>query len=79
MSIEISNFNEKIRPDDLCNRTYDAVRNAVRNHPFVFWTPLEGSSEFRVLWDGKELGYCDVGVGECVVYVPEFETILLDP
>ena len=35
-----------------------------------FWTPQEGSTEFRVLYDGAEIGRCTISTGECEVFAP---------
>ncbi len=35
-----------------------------------FWTPQEGSAQFRVLWNGEEIGRCTISAGECEVFAP---------
>ncbi|HMV96454.1 MAG TPA: protein kinase [Anaerolineales bacterium] len=35
-----------------------------------FWTPKEGSSQFRVVWVGEEVARCDISAGTCEVYIP---------
>lgn len=35
-----------------------------------FWTPQEGSTQFRVLWNGQEIGRCEISAGTCEVYAP---------
>ncbi len=46
----------------------------VRANPYVFWTTLEGSHEFRVLSrkDGndEEVARCEISAGICEVYLP---------
>ncbi len=35
-----------------------------------FWTPKEGSTQFRVLYNGEEIGRCTISAGECEVFTP---------
>jgi len=37
---------------------------------YVFWTPVDGSTQFRVLWQDEEMGICDIDAGFCEVFVP---------
>lgn len=36
----------------------------------LFWTPKEGSTQFRVLWLDEEIARCDIAVGVCEIYIP---------
>ena len=36
----------------------------------LFWTPKEGSSQFRVLWLGEEVARCDIDQTFCDVFIP---------
>lgn len=42
------------------------------DRPFevLFWTPKEGSTQFRVLWLDEEVARCDIAAGVCEVYIP---------
>lgn len=54
-----------------CKRGYLNVlqfRNA--DDEQIFWTPLENSHQFRVLWKDEEIARCETDAGVCEVYVP---------
>lgn len=54
-----------------CKRGYLNVlqfRNA--DDAQIFWTALEGSPQFRVLWKDEEVARCEIGAGSCEVYIP---------
>lgn len=36
----------------------------------LFWTPKEGSAQFRVLWLDEEVARCDIASIECDVFIP---------
>lgn len=36
----------------------------------LFWTPKEGSSQFRVLWLDEEVARCDINRTSCDVFIP---------
>ncbi len=36
----------------------------------VFWTPAEGSTEFRVLWNKSEVGRCPITQQRCEIRFP---------
>jgi serine/threonine protein kinase len=38
--------------------------------PLIFWTTLEGSTQFRVSWNGTEIAQCEIGAGQCEVLLP---------
>jgi serine/threonine protein kinase len=43
---------------------------AERGRSLDFWTPQDGSSQFRVLWNDQEIGRCEISAGTCEVFVP---------
>ncbi len=58
-----------------CSRRRRARGSTARSGPKMaaaldFWTPQEGSTEFRVLYDGAEIGRCTISAGECEVFAP---------
>lgn len=73
MAIEILESSEFTRPVE-CNKNGSfltlSLRNLVRNDAAVFWTAVEGSQEFRVVWKEAEVGRCPNGTGPCEVYLP---------
>lgn len=36
----------------------------------LFWTPKQGSRQFRVLWLDEEVARCDIAAGRCDVFIP---------
>lgn len=36
----------------------------------LFWTPKEGSSQFRVLWLDEEIARCDISSNACDIFIP---------
>jgi len=49
---------------------YNAEVWPERGMSLDFFTPQAGSTHFRVLWNGQEIGRCEIAPGECVVYIP---------
>lgn len=51
-----------------------SVRTPTRKDPVVFWTTVEGSQQFRVLWreggQDEEVARCEIGAGICEVFFP---------
>jgi hypothetical protein len=69
MRIEILESPPYLEPPE-CVRGYLSTRTPVRGDPVIFWTPAEGSDQFRVLWNEAEVGRCDIAAGLCRVYLP---------
>jgi serine/threonine-protein kinase len=36
----------------------------------LFWTPKDGSTQFRVLWLDEEVARCEIAAGVCEIYIP---------
>lgn len=36
----------------------------------LFWTPKDGSTQFRVLWLDEEIARCSISAGVCEIYIP---------
>jgi hypothetical protein len=51
-------------------RQYNSEVWVERGRSLDFWTPQEGSAQFRVSWNGQEIGRCEIAVGSCEVYLP---------
>jgi serine/threonine protein kinase len=51
-------------------RSYSATVTPTRDGVEIFWREQEGAVAFRVLWDGQEIGRCDLAPGSCTVYIP---------
>ncbi len=49
---------------------YNAEVWAERGMSLDFWSPQEGSTHFRVLWDDQEVARCEIAAGECEVVIP---------
>jgi serine/threonine protein kinase len=41
-----------------------------QDSPLIFWTTIEGTSQFRVLWNLVEVARCEIGAGQCEAFVP---------
>lgn len=56
------------------NHLFLSVRTPTRKDRVVFWTAVEGSHQFRVLWrEGgvdEEVARCEIGAGTCEVFFP---------
>jgi hypothetical protein len=70
MRIEIVDRAEWMRPAE-CGNRYRSTRTPNGDSEWIFWTPQEGSREFRVLWNGEEIGRCALDAGKCGVTLPE--------
>lgn len=69
MRIEISRSSPYLHPSQ-CNGHYDSSISYSRNNKSIFWTPQEGSRQFRVLWGQKEIARCEIAAGVCEVFLP---------
>ena len=71
MRIEIQgNPNAYLNPS-LCKNIYLSTRSYYADDDeYIFWTPAENSTQFRVLWQDEEMGICDIDAGFCEVFVP---------
>jgi serine/threonine-protein kinase len=52
-----------------CN-AYNAIVTLEPQDSLVFWTQREGVEQFRVLWQGEEVGQCPIDVQSCEVTLP---------
>ncbi len=51
-------------------RSFSSQITVSRGDAFVFWLEVEGSTQFRVLWNDQEVGLCEIAAGECEVFLP---------
>ena len=51
-------------------QAYNAEVWVERGMSLDFWTPREGSAQFRVLWNSEEIARCEIAAGSCEVFVP---------
>jgi len=49
---------------------YNATRLVAEKDDEAFWLSHKDVSTFRVLWDGDEVGRCEIAAGMCEVYLP---------
>jgi serine/threonine protein kinase len=42
----------------------------VKDAELIFWSPKEGSTQFRALWLGEEVARCEISAGTCEIYIP---------
>jgi serine/threonine protein kinase len=55
-------------PRNDCPYGYNSEINAQTGE--VFWTPADGSIEFRVLWNDNEVGRCEIARQRCEIRFP---------
>ncbi len=51
-------------------RQYNATVTPEEDGDLIFWTPRENVTAFRVMWQGEEVGQCDVNTNQCEVFLP---------
>jgi hypothetical protein len=68
VGIEIGRAPVYLRPAQC--RGYNSVVNPVADDPMVFWTGQGGAVQFRVLWNGQEVGRCAIDATTCQVMLP---------
>lgn len=51
-------------------REYNSTVTPDEDGDLVFWTPQANVVAFRVVWQGEEVGRCDVNAGECEIFLP---------
>ncbi len=66
--IEITRSDGYLRPPQC--RGYNATVTPDRETDLVFWTARAGSAQFRVSWNGAEIARCEIGAGQCELYLP---------
>ncbi len=69
MRLEIIDSSPYLRPPE-CNNQYVSTRTPSRDDPGIFWTPTEGSEQFRVNWENEEVARCEINAGICEIYLP---------
>lgn len=69
MVLEIINTVNYLDPPE-CQNLYLVTRTPTSDESYIFWTPQEGSSQFRVLWNDEEITRCKIKDEFCEVYLP---------
>lgn len=69
MVLEIINTVNYLDPPE-CQDLHLVTRTPTSNESYIFWTPQEGSSQFRVLWNDEEITRCKIKDEFCEVYLP---------
>jgi len=64
MAIYIASSPPYLEPLE-CNKSYASALTYARDSNYVFWTTLENSAQFRVMWQNMETGRCDIAAGMC--------------
>ena len=68
MRLEMTKVSGWLRPSQC--RSFNSTITPEQGGDIVFWTARDGVSQFRVVWQGQELGRCDVNSDQCEVYLP---------
>lgn len=58
-----------LRPAD-CGSRYNIRTTPRDSYSYIFWTPQPNSEQFRVLWQGEEVGRCEIAAGRCELRLP---------
>ena len=58
-----------LRPSQ-CGNNYNATVTPEEEGELVFWVPRDNVAAFRVMWQGEEVGQCDVNASQCEVFLP---------
>jgi len=66
--LEVTKADGWLRPSQC--RVNNAVITPAQEDDMVFWTQRAGVAQFRILWQGNEIGRCDVTATQCEVYLP---------
>lgn len=66
--LEMTKVSGWLRPSQC--RQYNATITPEQDGDIVFWTLRPGVSAFRVVWQGQEVGRCDVAASQCEAYLP---------
>jgi len=66
--LEMTKVSGWLRPSQC--REYNATITPEQNGDIVFWTLRPGVAAFRVVWQGQEVGRCDVAANQCEAYLP---------
>ncbi len=68
MRLEMTKVSGWLRPSQC--RSFNSTITPEQDGDIVFWTAHDGVTQFRVVWQGQELGRCDVNSNQCEVYLP---------
>ena len=74
VALRIWGSSSYLDPPECGHNNFLSLRTPTREDPTVFWTTMEGSHEFRILWreggQDEEIARCEIGAGVCEVYLP---------
>ena len=74
VALRIWGSSEYLDPPECGHNNFLSLRTPTRDDPVVFWTTMEGSYQFRVLWreggQDEEIARCEIGAGTCEVFLP---------
>ena len=74
VALQILGSSSYLDPPECGHNNFLSLRTPTREDPTVFWTTMEGSHEFRILWreGGKdeEIARCEIDAGICEVFLP---------
>jgi serine/threonine protein kinase len=74
VALRILGSSDYLDPPECGNNNFLSLRTPTREDPTVFWTVMEGSHQFRVLWreggQDEEIARCEIAAGTCEVFLP---------
>jgi predicted Ser/Thr protein kinase len=74
VALRILGSSSYLDPPECGHNYFLSLRTPTRDDPILFWTSMEGSRQFRVLWreggQDEEVARCEIGAGTCEVFLP---------
>lgn len=69
VAVELLQTSDWLRPGE-CRSGYNAQLTLQRSSNEVFWLDRDNTQQFRVLWNGAEVGRCMIAAQTCEVRIP---------
>jgi serine/threonine protein kinase len=73
-ALELIDRHPYLAPPECGKNNFLSLRTPTHDDPTVFWTTMEGSHWFRVLWrEGgidEEIARCEISAGTCEIFLP---------
>ena len=74
VALRILGSPDYLDPSECGDNNFLSLRTPTRDDPTVFWTAMEGSYQFRVLWrvggQDEEIARCEIGAETCEIFLP---------
>jgi hypothetical protein len=74
VALRILDSSPYLDPPECGHNYFLSLRTPTRDDPILFWTSMESSHQFRVLWreggNDEEIARCEISAGTCEVFLP---------